>query len=307
MFFLFYFILLIFICAKITKSYFTNCSSNWGGVINFSGNRSDEKRTLIIRGCIFEDCFVSDEDNSIFGGGGIMVTLSGIANLEIGNDEENNPTKFKNCSAGSEDNYNGYGGGIFLSLIYANDLCPNFVFDINIEFENCNALYGKNIYINSSEFDCILKNESFKFEKALLNGEDLIGYDETSDSNVELKEYLCELIYYSEKTDFPCENGCVKFSKENKCLGKCPNEIESNNDGICPCSSFNKDEDNEMNVCGTTGCVYVSGTSCTDNCSEPILFYSIDDGICTPVKCENRKPFTNNHSCQISNSEECYG
>jgi hypothetical protein len=57
------------------------------------------------------------------------------------------------------------------------------------------------------------------------------------------KNIYVNYFFYSENL-IPCLNGCLKFSKENKCISKCPNlsSFYSINGGVCTLIECNERE-----------------------------------------------------------------
>jgi hypothetical protein len=115
---------------------------------------------VIIEGSEFKDISTSIEGGK---GGAIYLDIKKGGLLRIGkaegkftkkNDNEiSSTTKFMNCGAGKkeENKYDGYGGGIFIN--FKDNISPSSsevsINDVTFD-DNCDALYGKHIFIHSA-------------------------------------------------------------------------------------------------------------------------------------------------------------
>jgi hypothetical protein len=151
---------------------------------------------LIINKCEFILCESKGNDNNFGCGGAINIILSGNGKFNISGDESS-PTKFDRCSVPSSTVESlGYGGGICL---YIEDDGSDFSFNGKIEFINCKATHGKNIYINSKTLTNSITSTTFNYNYSLISGEELIGNDNRDlSSDIQLKKFLCPLYTFSE-------------------------------------------------------------------------------------------------------------
>jgi hypothetical protein len=140
-------------------------------------------------------------------------------------------TRFENCTAGkksSEDVYDGWGGGIYLKI--ADDFLKTqssyFLFTGEISFSNCNARYGKNIFIESENLSTIIITDAFDYvyEKNIGELYLLMGKEGSEEELVfPLLRYLIPDLCLAAYPEFTCSSGCCR--SDSLCMS-CNNETE---------------------------------------------------------------------------------
>jgi hypothetical protein len=176
--------------GSFEKISFNSFSSSVDGSI-INGVIGSAKQ-LVIKGCSFTS--ISSNSN----GGALYIELESGGNFEIGNSVDSTPSSFSSCTA-----TNGKGGGIYLKL---ESVTARFSLSGGLSFTNCDAVRGKNIYIESDDLENIDMEWStsfnYNYESSLLlsNATELSGG--ISSSDVDLRIYLCSLQSYTESGYF---------------------------------------------------------------------------------------------------------
>jgi hypothetical protein len=127
---------------------------------------------------------------------------------------------FTNCTTViSVDNiyeYDGWGGGIYLKIsdefIY-NSLTSFFIFGDFLSFSNCNARYGKNIFIEYKNLLTIVNNITFIYPYETNEDSDdeylLMGYDNgNTEFPIPLRRFLLDDSCLTAYPEFDCPSEC---------------------------------------------------------------------------------------------------
>jgi hypothetical protein len=131
------------------------------GIVNPDGE-------LTIIGCKFILCETKGDDDDFGCGGAINIILMGNGKFNISGDEFF-PTVFDRCSVPSSTSESkGDGGGV---CIYSEDDGGFYSFNGRIQFSNCEAAHGKNIYINSNNLEIVISLSEFNYYYSLVLGE----------------------------------------------------------------------------------------------------------------------------------------
>ncbi|KAH7826988.1 uncharacterized protein MONOS_3538 [Monocercomonoides exilis] len=169
-------------CSSITlkNTSFENITrgAGDGGCLWMSPN-DDRTNTIRVENCTFLICEVNGNGKR---GGGLSVSLENPSELRVSS------TRFEKCCAPSTSGSEGKGGGIFLSLAYAEakfNLSRNLIFDQN------KAEYGKNMFISTTDLNESVTSDSFNFDySSMISDKTLFMGSDNFHSNKDLFMFL---------------------------------------------------------------------------------------------------------------------
>jgi hypothetical protein len=211
----------------------------------------------------------------------------------------NGNTSFKNCTAGEKltdgngDKYDGWGGGIYLDIDenFAFQQNSYFLFTDNITFEECDGLYGKNIFINYNfSLSNIINNITFHYEYDVdLNKlYDLMGYsNNNSDYAIPLLRYLIPNPCITATPEFTCPVDEVCCPVKEKCI--LSSEIQCSD-----LSTLRKDVCTKSQTEGSKDCIWIEEEDERPQCHEP---KSDCEMIETEITCEIQKAAGETNTC----------
>ncbi|KAH7816929.1 uncharacterized protein MONOS_4951 [Monocercomonoides exilis] len=209
------------------------CSQTNGCAISLQTNDESE-HVISVSDCLFDSCSLSGAG---FGGAGIYASLNSFSSFEV------TKTSFTKCCAPFNEGSGGKGGAMRLTLIDNN---ASFKIGATVVFEDNNAEFGKQLFLQSPELKGCVKTESICFysEASPFPLDWCMGVDEKMQTIfVPLVLFLIgreEVVYVSANGFDNCVCGFESF----KCrtMDYAFHQIENSHKHLCISSNYSLNE-----------------------------------------------------------------